>query len=264
MASKPPATIYDILQLQPGTKDSPTWVNDEFEAAVSGLKSGPKSTSAVLSDPHNPNVQITAVFWDKRDLSRFNGCVCHFAGQGMKRDEYQGTQQVSMSAKTTVNIVGRATNTGGQSAPQGGGQSRPAGSSPAPSSAPGVIHGATVGMAINQANGIIISGTSGMNPQEREQFFDSPAYSKTLWTIASDIVRIARVMEAGKLAPAAKDRADPNFAAKQKEAADKAEADRKAAEEAEKKRQEEEAKKAAAQSGGSSGSQGNLDEDVPF
>lgn len=261
MSTKPPATIYDILQLQPGTKESPTWVNDEFEATVSGLKSGPKSTSAILSDPHNPGVQITAVFWDKRDLSRFNGCVCHFAGQGMKRDEYQGTQQVSMSAKTTVNVVGRAPgNQGGQNAGSGQpqGQQRPAGNA-APAGAPGVLHGATVGMAINQANGIIIAGAKDMKAEDREKFFDSPAYSRMLWTIASDIVRIALLMEKGKLATAPKDRADPEFAKKQKEAAEKAEADRKAAEEAEKKRLE-----AEQRGNNSGGAQGNLDEDVPF
>lgn len=253
MSTKPPATIYDILQLQPGTKDAPTWVNDEFEASVSGLKSGPRSTSAVLSDPHNPNVQITAVFWDKRDLSRFNGCVCHFAGQGMKRDEYNGTQQVSMSAKTTVNVVGRATNGGGNPPPPAAGAKGPG---PA-SAAPGVIHGATVGMAINQANTIIVAGTRDMKADDREKFFDSPAYSKTLWTIASDIVRVSTLMEKGKLATAPKDRADPNFANKQKEAAE-AEKARLAKEEADRIEAE---KKAAA---GQGGAQGNLDEDVPF
>lgn len=259
MASKPPATIYDLLQLQAGDKDNPTWVNDEFEAVVSDIKAGQKSNSCKLSDPHNPGVSITAVFWDQRDLSRFNGCVCHFAGQGMKRTEYKGEQQVSMSAKSTVNIVGRATNQGTQNAGSGQpqGQQRPAANA-APAGAPSAIHGATVGMAINQANGIIISGTREMKPEDREKFFDSPEYSRRLWTIASDIVRVSTLMEKGKLATAPKDRADPEFAKKQKEAAEKAEADRKAAEEAERKRIE------AEQKGNNTSAQGNLDEDVPF
>lgn len=258
MASKPPATIYDILQLVPGSKDNPTWVNDEFEGVVSNIKSGQKSTSCLVSDAHNPNVSITAVFWDSRDLSRFNGCVCHFAGQGMKRDEYKGTQQVSCSQKTTVNVVGRATNQGAQNAGTPPAQSRP--SNPGPSSsAPGVIHGATVGMAINQANGIIIAGTKDIPPAEREKFFDSPEYSRRLWTIASDIVRVSTLMEKGKLATAPKDRADPNFANKQKEAA---EAEKKRLEEEERQRIEAEKKAAAGNQGGQS--QGNLDEDVPF
>lgn len=257
MTTKPPATIYDILQLVPGSKDSPTWVNDEFEGAVSNIKSGQKSTSCKISDPHNPGVSITGVFWDGRDLSRFVGCVCHFAGQGMKRTEYKGEQQVSFSEKSTVNMVGRHTGTpagngGAQSAPKAGG-----GNAPAPA-AGGVIHGATVGMAINQANGIIIAGTNGMKSEDREKFFDSPEYSRRLWTIASDIVRVSTLMEKGKLATAPKDRADPNFAAKQKEAA---EAEKKRLEAEEAARIEAE-KKAAANHGGQS--QGNLDEDVPF
>lgn len=262
MASKPPATIYDLLQLQAGDKDNATWVNDEFEAVVSDIKNGQKSNSCRLSDPHNPGVQITAVFWDQRDLSRFNGCVCHFAGQGMKRTEYKGEQQVSMSAKSTVNIVGRATNQGGQNAgsgqPQGQRQGNPAGAGPGPSSASSAIHGATVGMAINQACGLI---KDTQQPLELS-YLHSPAFSKDLYLIASDIIRISRVLESGKLAPNPAQRADPEFAKKQ---ADAAEAEKKAAEAAEAARKAEEAKQAAAASGGaSSSSQGNLDQDVPF
>lgn len=258
MASKPPATIYDLLQLPAGDKQNASWVNDEFEGVVSDVKKGQKSTSCKISDPHNPGVSITGVFWDGRDLSRFVGCVCHFAGQGMKRTEYKGEQQVSFSEKSTVNMVGRHTGTpagngGAQSAPKAGG-----GNAPAPA-AGGVIHGATVGMAINQANGIIIAGTNGMKSEDREKFFDSPEYSRRLWTLASDIVRVSRLMEGGKLATAPKDRADPNYAAKQKEAAEKAEADRKAAEEAERKRLEAEQRQ-----NNTGGAQGNLDEEVPF
>lgn len=260
MATKPPATIYDILQLVPGSKDNPTWVNDEFEGVVSNIKSGQKSTSCLVSDAHNPNVSITAVFWDSRDLSRFNGCVCHFAGQGMKRDEYKGTQQVSCSAKTTVNVVGRHT---GTPASQGGAQQPPkagGGSAPAPA-AGGVIHGATVGMAINQAVGAVLRAHERDQSTGMVAFITGPMFYQQVYTVASDLIRASRALEAGKLLPSAKDRADPNYAAKQKEAADKAEADRKAAEDAERKRQEEEARRTNQPAPGAAG---NLDEDVPF
>lgn len=252
MASKPPATIYDLLQLPAGDKQNASWVNDEFEGVVSDVKKGQKSTSCKISAPHNPGVSITGVFWDQRDLSRFVGCVCHFAGQGMKRTEYKGEQQVSFSEKSTVNMVGRHT---GTPASQGGAQQAPNPSGGGSAPAPAVINGQTVGMAMKEAIALVVGAYGRANVQCD---ITKPQFWQEVHMAASDVIRVARALETGKLAPSPKDRADPNFAAKQKEAADKAEADRKAAEEAEKKRQEEEAKKAAAQS------QGNLDEDVPF
>ena len=64
------------------------------------------------------------------------------------------------------------------------------------------IHGATVGMAINQANSILLRLHA-----DDAAYFSSPQYSKDLGELASDIVRVSQYMESGHLAPSAKSRA---------------------------------------------------------
>lgn len=242
-------TIGEILEMRPGDRQNATWINEDFEAVVSDVKrgSGKAPSTAVLTDPHNSGIAILGNFFGT-DPSRFDGKVCHFSGKGMTRTEYKGTQQVTIGEKATIQVVGDA-RPGQAAKSNAGGSAGGAGSS--------VIHGATVGMAINQAASILREFPPCANGEEHA-YFTGTAFSKDLWTIASDIVRISRVMEAGKLADSPKTRnEDPQDKAKreaeEKAAAEKAEAERKAKEEAE--------KRAANQSTGASQ---NLDEDVPF
>lgn len=245
-------TIGEILEMTPGDRQNVTWINDDFEAVVSDVKhgSGKAPSTAVLTDPHNSGISILGNFFGV-DPSRYAGKVCHFSGKGLSRTEYKGTQQVTMGDKATIQIVGDAKP--GQ-APKG----QSAGSS---GSAGGTgIHGATVGMAINQACQLIMhsdrcAGQSGELPIE---YLHSAEFSRDVGLIASDLIRVSRVLEAGKLADSPKVRnEDPQEKAKreaeEKAAAEKAEAERKAKEEAE--------KRAANQSSGASS---NVDEDVPF
>jgi hypothetical protein len=63
--------------------------------------------------------------------------------------------------------------------------------------------GVTVGMAINNACNMIKDG----HPPE---YYTSPAFSLDVWTIASDILRISRMLEADKLADPVKARHAPS------------------------------------------------------
>lgn len=242
-------TIGQILEMTPGDRQNATWINDEFEAVVSDIKrgTGKAPSTAVLTDPHNNGIAIVGNFFGT-DPSRFAGKICHFSGKGMTRTEYKGVQQVTIGDKATIQVVGSASP--GQAAASGstGGSSGSAGSS-------SVIHGATVGMAINQASECIRSSCTYQDMTEARAYYTSPAFSKDLWTIASDIVRIARVMEAGKLADSPKHRADP-YAKKREEEAAKAAAEKA---EAERKAKEEQARKEANQA-----PTGNVDEEIPF
>lgn len=64
------------------------------------------------------------------------------------------------------------------------------------------IHGATVGMSVNQANAILLKTHEG-----EQGYFGSPAYSAELFELASDILRVSQYMESGHLAPTTKQRA---------------------------------------------------------
>lgn len=244
-------TIGQILEMTPGDRQNATWINDEFECVVSDVKrgSGKAPSTAVLTDAHNSGIAILGNFFGT-DPSRFAGKVCHFSGKGMTRTEYKGTQQVTIGEKATIQIVGDAK-------PGSAGKAGGSGASGGAGSSSSAIHGATVGMAVNQAAAILREFPACANGEEHA-YFTGTGFSKDLWTIASDIIRISRVLEGGKLADSPKTRnEDPQDKAKreaeEKAAAEKAEADRKAKEEAD--------RKAANQSAPGTG---NLDEDVPF
>lgn len=244
-------TIAQILELSPGSKGNNVWVNGDFEAIVSDAQpaKGKGPATAFLADPHNPSVAILGNFFGT-DTARFNGKICHFSGKGITRTEFKGVQQVTLGDKATIQVVGTASPAAAKPAGQ---TSAPGHATPPSGNAP--VFGATVGMAINQACALLKE-----KPLE-PTYLNSPQFSKDLYTLASDIIRIARVLEAGKLAPSAKDRADPEAAARalaekalaEQAAAAKAEADRKA--------KEDQAKKEANQTGTGTDIP---DEDVPF
>lgn len=80
------------------------------------------------------------------------------------------------------------------------GAEMPARGTPPPSRATGghaPVHGATVGMCLKEA--CSICGQLGTDPF-------SPEYYRQVHEIASDLIRVALHLEAGKLAPSAKDR----------------------------------------------------------
>lgn len=66
---------------------------------------------------------------------------------------------------------------------------------PPPGNVP--IHGATVGMALNQASRIL---TESVAQPDRLNYFLSPKYLEDLWAVASGIVRVSQHMERGNLA----------------------------------------------------------------
>ena len=67
------------------------------------------------------------------------------------------------------------------------------------------INGQTVGMAMKEA--LTLTNMTTLKP-------DDPEFWKQVHITASDIIRVSLMLEKGKLAPSAKDRADPDGAAK--------------------------------------------------
>jgi len=240
-------TIGEILEMSPGDRQNAVWINDDFECVLSDPKrgQGKAPNTAILTDPHSSGICILGNFFGT-DPSRYAGKVVHVSGKGISRTEYKGTQQITIGDKATIQIVGDAKP--GQAA------------TPAAAQKSAGIQGAegqAIGNAITNACQLIKSAFEA-NEQAPLDYFQSQAFSRDLFTTASDILRISRLLNTGKLADTAKVRnEDPQDKAKreaeEKAAAEKAEADRKAKEEAE--------KKAANQ--GTPGA-GNVDEDVPF
>jgi hypothetical protein len=104
MSNNEKVTVYDVIQ---NATNEGNWINGEFEAIVRNGKQGQgrKPSTADLCDPHSPNVKIHASWFGGGDFTRFEGSLCLFGGQGMKASLYKGNSQVSMSSKSTVNVL---------------------------------------------------------------------------------------------------------------------------------------------------------------
>jgi len=208
-------TIGQLLQVPPGDRNNPAWVNADFEGVFmitkqGQTKTGQAMTNVSISDAHQPNIAIAATIFG-RNCSSYHGCLCRVSGSGISRTEYNGTQQVTIGDKATINVVGRVP---GQPAAEPPQQQAPVQSYSAPrqrthNPAPAAntaVHGATVGMAINQAVGIIKDRLMDSDSASNAEYVNSPIFTRDLGTIASDIIRVAQHLEAGKLAPGPKTR----------------------------------------------------------
>lgn len=197
-------TIGQITELPPGDSNNPAWINEDFEAIITNVKeaktkSGKAYYTATLQDPHSTNITLDATFW-LSGIPAKQGKVCHFSGQGMKLEEYKGNLKLTIGDKAKINVVGGAP---ARSAAPAQRPAPAAGSKPASAQGGSSIFGATVGMAINQAIGII---KDTLPEVTLDNYYLTTDFSKDLHTLASDILRVAALLEKGKLAPAVKDR----------------------------------------------------------
>lgn len=195
-------TIGQITEMSPGDSNNPVWINDDFEAVITNVKEAKTKTgkayyTATLQDPHSTNIAIDATFW-MSGIAAKQGKVCHFSGQGMKLEEYKGNLKLTIGDKAKINVVGGAP---ARAAAPAARTSAPAQRAAAPQGAAQggkkPIHGATVGMAINQAIAIIKDTTDGTGLAD---YYLTPDFGQDLHTLASDIIRVSTYLEAGNLA----------------------------------------------------------------
>jgi hypothetical protein len=132
--------------------------------------------------------------------------------KGVSIDEHEGKKSFLLFPTVEFNFI-----EGGRSAPQERREERTQQQAPPAREAPPAtaqprqnysqrmtpegkipIHGATVGMALNQASRIL---TESVSAADRLKYFLSPQYLHDLYTVASGIVRVSQHMERGNLAP---------------------------------------------------------------
>jgi hypothetical protein len=199
MSTKELLSIAEVYEMTPGDKDSPVWV-DEFTGVVNsieqkqGKESGKKFWTCVIGDLTSPAEIQMSVF----TAPKFSeGDVIEVTGQGMRRTEYNSTAQVTISKNTQVLKVA-------QSAHHQEQQQRKAESAPAVNGKLFTVRGETVGMAMNNALDILTK-----HFDTRDQMIERichPNFWASVHDLASDIIREARALEAGKLAPSVRDR----------------------------------------------------------
>ncbi len=173
-------TIKEILDAQEG------YLNGELTATLEvGADKKRRLTDGTGS--------IVMKDWNKEgEVWKKEGQSLIFSGKGMKRGAYNGEPQFQFDSsfgKTTVTSLGSPV--GGQT--HNSGQN---GSQALSNASQGVIHGATVGMGVNNAVQCFLNldskETGKWTPEQFKAF---------IWERASTLVRISQHMEKGNLAP---------------------------------------------------------------
>jgi len=201
-----PLSIAEVFELPSGDKDNPSWVG-EFTGVVNRLtpktsKEGKKYWVCVIGDLTGSAEIEMSVFTAPKF---YEGDVIEVTGQGMRRTEYQGKAQVALSQKSQVLKVAASAHHEEQ-------QHRRADSRSALNSAAFTVPGPTVGMAINNAIDVLTK-----NLDTRDAIIErlcEPGFWMAVHETASDIIRLSRLLEAGKLAPSVKERSGGASAAR--------------------------------------------------
>lgn len=196
-------------------------VVDEIKT-MSSKKTGKNFWPVLLSDAENESAVIGCSFFSAPKFKQ--GDTIELAGSGMRRTEYQGKAQISVGKSTTVHVINAALAkaalqpTKRQDAPAAQLQQQRA-ASPAPAGPsrydqPGSpVNGQTVGMAMKEALPLVVMAHGGVGDGA---CLKSVEFWRDVHTVASDIIRTSRSLEAGILAAPAKVRAggaaeaDPN------------------------------------------------------
>jgi len=188
-------SVAEVFELPAGKPDEPTWINPGVSGVVRTMterktKTGKQLWNCVLAD-QTGSATVDVSFFSAPFFKE--GDLIELSGQGLRRTEYNGKAQVSLSAKTEIHRLG--TSVHHQEQAQAAAEGKPSVSGEAQH-----VYGATAGMAVKAA-------LEHVSAQAESPKANDPKYWEAVWEYASDVVRIARMIEAGKLAKPVKDRA---------------------------------------------------------
>lgn len=204
-------TVSQVLELIPGEDGGePTWINPGFQAVVNDIKSTRTKTKGTpmhictLGDTTNPGIEISMTVFTQAPGFSIGDTIQVF-GNGLRRTEYNGMDQVSVGRETEIHLLKRGKQ-GAAAAPAPTTQ-RPATATPATRPAPAGAEpraytpkGETVGMAINNAVAVIehnaqFDGDSGHG-------IDLTKLQHGVEQIAALLIAASRRLEAGQVAAA--------------------------------------------------------------
>lgn len=187
-------TVEEVLELEPGDEQYATWVNPGFQAVVREIKRTQTKRGQTMnictlgSETGAAEISMT-VF----SAVKFNeGDLIEISGQGLRRTVYNGLQQVSMGKATEIHILGKSAHAPEQAARKAAGESPVGGSGTFP------INGQNVGMAMKEALALTLAAHDG---KPIKASLADPLFWSDVKTYASNIIRISRSLESGKLSP---------------------------------------------------------------
>jgi hypothetical protein len=189
-------TVGNILLQNDGE-----WINEGFDCYISGgqIVNGQKGPffKCQLTDTQNSSARIAGTFFGQK-AALPDGY--YFVTDGAKRTEYNGVAQVTAFQKVKIQQAESPTGVPAAAAPIGQPVAvwTPVAQPAAPAAVQGIpIHGAQVGMAINNATNILKEVH-----KNDAGYYNSKDFAKDLFGIASTIVRTSQAIEGGRLAPA--------------------------------------------------------------
>lgn len=192
-------TVAQVCAIQPGDEQNASWVNPGFTGVVREInerntKAGKKFYPCVIADMTGPET-IEVSFFQKPPPFEVGDLVDIF-GKGLRRTEYNGNPQAAIGKETQVHVIGKSAHEPEQ-------QERAATMQPSVSGKPQPVPGQTVGMAVKTALDIL---SKDMTHDDLVARLISPPFWASVHEVASDIIRVSRMLEAGKLAQPIKER----------------------------------------------------------
>lgn len=204
--SNQPLSIAEVCEIKPGPESRAAWI-DSLIGIVNSIDkktaklSGKSFWICVLGDTTGSAKATMSVFTAPKFSA---GSTIVVSGKGIRRTEYNGAAQINIGKETKINVVAESEHSQNQEdvpydTPS---QSAPARhSAPQPGDKP--VIGVTVGMSINNALTLL---TSKLTHDEIVARIITPVFWFSVHEVASDIIRMSRLLESGKLAPAIRER----------------------------------------------------------
>jgi hypothetical protein len=194
-SDKATISLAQVFEMQSGE-----WINDPFMAVVGNIENKvgkppacKKFWNVILNDTTgSASVKMTLFYAPKFKA----GDQIEISGQGIKFEDGQWGKQVKVGDKAEIHVLGTSVHHQEQ-------VERKAESKPAISGQTFPVMGVTVGMAINNAMTLL---TSKLTHDEMVGRIITPVFWSSVHEVASDIIRISRVLESGKLAPSVRER----------------------------------------------------------
>lgn len=188
-----------------------TWVNDPVSGTIHEAK-GIKGDTLFVANMTYSGITIKLIT-EFHDLRKYEGKVVEINGSGIKKktDDFKGvkTPKLSFGAKAVIKVLGNAATDESSSSSYSASPKASTSSSGASLGRFGEIPGPTVGMAINNAIGLLKEACP--KGKLKDYCLDG-SFSADVAKIAGSVVKISKFLEDGNLDGYSK-LADANFTA---------------------------------------------------
>lgn len=195
--TKTALSVAEAFELPPGDEQSPSWL-DAVSGAVRSIepkesRAGKKFWKIVLGDLTGSAELEFSMF----TAPKFQAGAVIELREALRRTEYNGIQQIALAKKSEIHVVGQSVHHEEQQQRHEQGQMALDGT-------PFTVPGVTVGMTIKEA--LEIQRRLIPDPGKFGAALDNPEFWLATYILCSDIIRLSRMLEHGKLAPPVKER----------------------------------------------------------